>query len=435
MKTLLKFSLVLSIIFLASCSSSGNDSILTSEDERSLFSDDLLAVELNGVWGYIDEDGEVAIELEYDAAGAFYQKLAIVVKDNDFALIDNKGRVQTNWYSLLYRDMHNGMIWFIEDDLLGLMDEEGEIIVEPTYENFESNSYGEYYLETEFSDGLAKVTKNGERGFIDHKGAFKIPLGEGNDMGDFHYGLAYYWNREDGLYGYKDKTGEIVIDIQFKNAGNFNHLNQAIVEVESEHGYIHDKIVINDKGETIIDASDNISLVVDAYRVTTEDGVYFADEKGNAHHETLFNSVSTFGWWSSDPVFTADGKVINQYGQVLHDDSEVVDDYFIVDEKTAIIVRDEAELTILFDGASFTFEGDYIYDMTEDFVAIERGGVVGVVDYDGDEIIPFEYYGIGISEDGFMIIMDEDYRFGLATHKGDIIFEPLYDDANISLNP
>jgi len=57
------------------------------------FAEGLQAVKKDGLWGYIDADGNTVIPFMYEAAGNFDHGLAIVQKDGQLMYIDHTGAV------------------------------------------------------------------------------------------------------------------------------------------------------------------------------------------------------------------------------------------------------------------------------------------------------------------------------------------------------
>lgn len=63
------------------------------EAQDQPFAQGLCAIQTDGLWGYINEQGEMAILPAWDEAGPFYQGLAQVRKDNRLGYIDSTGAV------------------------------------------------------------------------------------------------------------------------------------------------------------------------------------------------------------------------------------------------------------------------------------------------------------------------------------------------------
>ncbi|MGE5404328.1 MAG: WG repeat-containing protein [Candidatus Saccharibacteria bacterium] len=164
----------------------------------------------------------------------------------------------------------------------GFIDRDGQIIIPPTFESA-----------SQFSDGLALVSKNGRYGFIDPTGNLVIDYKRRN-TGDFHEGLAlisdpnqqYFINRQgnvaikpsgdyfgdfneglaffglSGKYGYINKSGKQVIKAQFESANKFSE-SRALVKLNNKYGYIDHsgKLVIPPTFEEGTDFSEGLAAV------------------------------------------------------------------------------------------------------------------------------------------------------------------------------
>lgn len=130
-------------------------------------SGDLIKVEIDGQWSFLDKNGEFIAKPEFDSVSTFSEGLARVGL--------------------------NGKIGFI--------DKSGEFVIKPEFDDI---SY--------FREGLAKVELDGKWGFIDKSGKI-IAKPEFDDVWDFKKGLAKVWLN--GKYGFIDKSGKIVIKPKF----------------------------------------------------------------------------------------------------------------------------------------------------------------------------------------------------------------------------
>jgi len=216
----------------------GNMAIEPEHDEHRFgrpfpvmqFSDGLVAVELNGKFGFIDTQGNVAIPFEYSIASDFSEGLCFVVKDNKKGFIDKAGdmviidsSIKSMHYSLfsLYEipEFSEGLasIQLEENDKWCFIDKTGEIVM-----SFESN---EYDYVGNFSEGLANVYKTGiGMGYIDKTGELVIPM-EYQTAHAFSEGLAQVSKSShpaSSYYGFIDKNGEIVIPLIYSRAWPFS---------------------------------------------------------------------------------------------------------------------------------------------------------------------------------------------------------------------
>ena len=164
----------------------------------------LYQVKHDGLYGVINQYGEVVVEPIYEYIGDFSEGYATVRQGKKLGYIDENGTLLTmiefeNAYSF-----SEGLAAVKVDGLYGFIDTTGQFVIEPQYKAAVS-----------FSDGLAYVWKEEKEywEFITPDGAMAFEVHYGN-CGSFHDGLAkvrlthssdYY------TYGYMDKTGQVVI--------------------------------------------------------------------------------------------------------------------------------------------------------------------------------------------------------------------------------
>ncbi len=178
-------------------------------------------------YGFIDCDGKLVIEAQFEDAGRFSQGFAPVFFEGAWFFIDERG---ANAFSRTFseiRGFKEGLAAVKEDNLWGYIDTTGKMVIESRFE--------EAY---DFSEGLACVQtgkkENGSAkyGYIDSTGKFAIaPFLEFYDNQYFSWptqfseGLASGWlKKEDGqaMVGYFDQTGKTIIAPSFIEAGRFN---------------------------------------------------------------------------------------------------------------------------------------------------------------------------------------------------------------------
>jgi len=92
----------------------------------------LFPVKEGGKWGYVNREGEVAIEAKYDQAEAFREGLAVVEMGEGFPV--------RGW---------------------GYIDRRGEAVIAPQFEGAGPSA-----------EGLVRVKMDGRWGYIDHRGEF-----------------------------------------------------------------------------------------------------------------------------------------------------------------------------------------------------------------------------------------------------------------------
>jgi hypothetical protein len=127
--------------------------------------------------GFIDKTGKVVIETDCYKVADFSEGIAVAEKDDELFFIDKIGRkIHSLNGNEIYIDVHDnagfaeGLIAARDENSrkCGFMDKTGVFVIEPVFENA-----------ADFSDGLARVSiveNHRERlGFINRKGSFVIP--------------------------------------------------------------------------------------------------------------------------------------------------------------------------------------------------------------------------------------------------------------------
>lgn len=194
------------------------------------FSEGLAAIRVNDTWGYINKQGDIVIEPQYDVASPFSEGAASVYYFDGWGFIDPSGEAFTGFIYSYPSTFKEGLAPV--DD--GFIDLSGQLVI-----NFLEEHY--YDQADPFHDGIATVYKIMQRefyyGFMDHQGneiiAPQFPLVRAIQFREGR-GAIY----EDGLWGFIDRTGAIVIPPQFEDMiGDFSE-GLVGVYVDGKWGFI-----------------------------------------------------------------------------------------------------------------------------------------------------------------------------------------------------
>lgn len=203
-------------------------------DQAGNFIDGIAGIRIDEKSGFIDTEGNYIAEPEFSQAFSFSDGLALVTDQNDDSYyIDIKGeRVLDAPAGAESFYEGRAVVMTIdenENDVFGVIDKDGEWIVEP----------GDFIL-TGYSDGLCKAYLDGKTGYLDLDGKWAIePKFESAD--DFSGGLAAATDNETGLYGFIGKNGEWVIEPQYNMFKPFTDDGYAYVNAGDDGLHIIDR--------------------------------------------------------------------------------------------------------------------------------------------------------------------------------------------------
>lgn len=192
-------------------------------------------------YGYISRHGKLVIPAQYDFAFAFMNRVGIVAIDDREGVIDMGGKMlipprylfppNCNNFEKGVAFAHDYEEYQMGNHKVGLLNLDGEWMAAPAFDRGEV-----------FSEGFAPVQVGDKWGYIDYKGKWIIPprFSYGNG---FKNGLAPVVLQE--RYGYIDEEGNTKIPFGFEDAGQFSS-GMAAVKKDNKYGYI------NPGGEWII---------------------------------------------------------------------------------------------------------------------------------------------------------------------------------------
>ena len=148
--------------------------------------------EENEKWGYKNNQGQVVIQPVYHLAGRFNQYgLAAVVDNSGWLYITMNGEPRLRPYIVDNGPDYfsEGLARYVNDDKIGFMDESGTVVISAKFD-----------FAMPFSEGLA---------------AYCVSCKQVSDN--------EYHRLSGGLWGYINKTGEIIVNPEYESAGSFKN--------------------------------------------------------------------------------------------------------------------------------------------------------------------------------------------------------------------
>lgn len=238
--------------------------------------DKLFQVKKDGKSVFINDKGEVVIDLVFEGVSSFSEGLARIFVGGKVGFIDTEGNIKIQPMFDTASGFSEGKAYATTGDKYGYIDTTGNFVIEPKFYrcwNFE-NEYalvmqevistgcfidkfggiklnGRNFLVSKYSEGLINCSNNGNWGFIDINGNFIIPPTY-NYAREFSEGKAAVTpkkingkaNRKE-LYAFINKENEMIIPPLFKGA-DIRFSDGMCAVYENGYGYI------NNKGQLVI---------------------------------------------------------------------------------------------------------------------------------------------------------------------------------------
>ena len=210
----------------------GKLTINSQYDHCENFSEGFACVVINGKAGFIDETGKYLVEPQFSSNYVCYTKFKegyapVNRRDRSknqekWGFINTKGEVTYLDGVTLLTEFREGLACFKKGDLMGYLDTNLKIFIEPKFK-----SVGKFYF------GRARVTEiDGTSYYIDKTG---IKISDIKSGGEFQDEKAFVIIN--GKYGFINLKGKIIIKPQFDQATHFGE-GLAGVKINGKWGFI-----------------------------------------------------------------------------------------------------------------------------------------------------------------------------------------------------
>lgn len=366
----------------------------------------VVSLEEGGKKGYINKSGELVIKESFDEAYEFYDGFAIVEINEKYYFIDTSGnivreldcdsidigRYEYEWkYSGIIRIEKNGLVGAI-----CVRNGEIKVITEPKY----------YYLSSfGVNDGQAYFmtsdpNEKGACGLIDINGneIFKF---EGHAINVLSDGGYYAWDYNDKC-GYLDKSGNVVIPFRYDEAGDFNN-GLAIVKLNEKYGLIDregnevlpikfDSIRIDDNNTIVLEESGKWYLLDGKTfeKISNEyDFIGFGDEIYPVKRDNKIGIISKTGREIASPMYDSYDNYYNG----------AVKDYIWVKQGEEWFCLDTQGKD------KFATSFEWVSTFKHGLASVQKDGKFGVIDYNGNVVVPFIFDSTRVIEKGLVEVM------------------------------
>ncbi len=178
---------------------------------------------------YINKSGEKMFGREYDYCLPFSQDRAFVCVNNEWFVIDSQGNqvgdgVFGPYEKTVPAVFNDGRAVVVKDGKYGIIDIDGNYIVNPRYEQI-----------SEITEGGAIFKENGLFGYMNSDGSVIIAA-RYESLSNFKKGLAVF--SSDHKYGVVDRAATVVVNPEYENVSILDNGLIKISVSESEYYYV-----------------------------------------------------------------------------------------------------------------------------------------------------------------------------------------------------
>ncbi len=270
----------------------------------------------NGKFGFMDERGNRVIMPVYEYAGQFKNGLAVVIKDGVYGYINKDGNQLIDSKYEEAMDFDQGRAIIVEKEMYGLIDVSGAYVLQPKFLDIGEFSDGVAYAQTEngyqyytldgslafstvfdeafsFQNGIAMVRKGKEKGFIGLDGLFVVSTTEGS-LSHFNDSIFVHDLRDSVNLMYAN--GKYLFETWFDQIGALVN-NRAIIEKDGLFGFV------DGKGKIVIPMEHSpypnymqFSQFKNGHVILQRGNKYaMMDSLGKSVLPAIFNGIGTFG--------------------------------------------------------------------------------------------------------------------------------------------
>lgn len=368
-------------------------------EEAYSFTDDLAAVKLRGLWGFIDTEENLVITPTYEEAHSFYNNIAPVKKDGFWGAIDKKNNV------IIPFDYEEATI--VSDTLISVKKNSKYGCID-----FKNNIVVDFVSETPISlyncgeENIAIITENNYQGFIALNTNLKVEPKYTAIMPN----NSIVHLESNGKFGFVNLESKTIVEPKYSYYLSFND-DLTPVDIDGKFGYINtkDKMII----KPIYDGAD--SFINGLATVYLDGKTGCIDKNGDVVIPFKYDYINSF--WESDVLLASlDNKValMNTKGELLFEPKfEYIelgsgDDMFAasyVDEdgnRKNVFINKQGEIIL-------TTDYTEIYPFYDGFATIYKSSKCGILASNGIEVVPpiyDEVYNIDSSRNIFQVCLN-----------------------------
>ena len=356
-------------------------------------------------FGVINQNGEIVIEPQFEEVIIPNPHKAVFICNSETeqkVLNNNKEEILTQYKNIKVIELANiisetmyekRVLIYEENGKYGVINLNGEIVVEAKYEEISSLGYKE---------GEILVKENGKYGIIDDKGNQKIKNKFDLILSDEFYSLKDGYGKSgyivrnttsDGYrYGYYDYEGSEVLEVEYNEISRVNEIENSdeIYLVASKNGqygvFVNNSKIINTQYQSIV-YNESIQMFI-----VERTGKYGAiNSKGVEILNTSYSEIQVNGIYlytkkdEEQKVYNNEGKEVNiPFTTTIV--STTNPEYYIITEEDEYSILNSHFEKISKNKYKYI---EYVFDKF--FIATNNEDRTGVIDVDENIVLDFKY--------------------------------------------
>lgn len=383
-------------------------------EELALFGKDLYPfASVEGLLGYMDENGKEVVPPTFDWVGEYCEGLAIALKGEQYGVIDKQGRSHLPFVYEFLSDFHDGVAIFQQDGLFGVMNRAGIVLVKNIYTDLEWAFGSKLIYDLEGLKGVVSLTGTVESGpkfssfnainellaIVEKEHKFGvinaalievIPI----EFDELSFADGLFFVEKGGFKGILDEFGKTLLPIEFDEIGN------------DVNGY---RVVR--KGQKFSHVSCATWRINQSWYDVYPNSMQFASMvKG----QCLIQKKSTYYWMDS---INRSSKLFKAFQ--LNSVDVVLTGVKSKGGKLGFWDRNGVELS------PFIF--DYVEKLKDGYYIVKQAEKTGVYSREGKEVIPCMYDDITIWDNNLYFLVESGTKKGIFTWSGNVLIPIEFD--------
>jgi hypothetical protein len=354
-------------------------------DMMGYFYEGLSSVKKDSKYGFIDEQGEVIIDFQFDNVAYFENNFVRVKLKDKWSLIDKKGNTYFSRMDSIWEK--NGFFCGKINNKCGILDTKKQKLLSFIYEEIEACSNGLY------------IVKNKQHwGIIDCLCKEIVPIIY-NSITSCSDNL--FMVKSGNLWGIIDSDGQFVLQCEYEMEENQSiTIEDGLLKIKRNNklGYV------NLKGEVIIPCEYDSIKYLNKYELFKDGGIYFLKRSEEVPHSPMLFKVIIDGF---EGIIDVENNLLTPY--LFSEILETTEGLFIGEN---LFGKNSKKALIGINGKILTnCEYDYIGDFHKGYACIIQNNLRGIIDNEGKEVIACKYQylsnfdnGLAECEKGFIDI-------------------------------